>query len=129
MPDNDYCKDASDTQLFPGDDARGRMEIPETLRIGPYNYAVQFSEKVIGDHNEALYGHIIFESQLVKIQSGLSPERTAAILLHEAIHGIDEYMGIGLNEEQTKRLATGLLAFLRDNHLLRTELQPQTKTV
>lgn len=97
------------------------MKLPETVRIGPYDYAVQVEDKPLGDRNEALYGHIIYGPQVVKIQGGLSMERTLAILLHEAIHGIDEYMRIGLSEKQTTRLATGMTAFLRDNHLLRED--------
>ncbi len=95
------------------------MKLPETVRIGPYDYAVQLEEKVLGDQNQELYGHIIYGPQQIKIQSGLSAERTAAIFFHEVLHGIDELLSIGLSEKQVARLAPALLTFLRDNKLLR----------
>lgn len=97
------------------------MKLPDSVKIGPYTYAVQTEEKIKGDRNEDLYGHIIYGPQQIKIEGGLSDERTTAIFLHEVVHGIDEYMGIGLSEKQVRRLGAGLAAFLRDNNLLREE--------
>ena len=94
------------------------MKIPSSVRIGPYEYAVQFQDKVLGDQNEELYGHIIYGPQQIKIQGGLSAERTAAIFLHEVLHGLDEVANLGLSEKQVTRLAPALLTFLRDNNLL-----------
>lgn len=94
------------------------MSIPESLRIGPYTYAVQFEDSPRGDRNEELYGHIIYGPQVVKIQGGLSHDRTMAIILHEAIHGLDELLALGLTEKQVQRLAPALFAFLRDNNFL-----------
>lgn len=97
------------------------MKLPEAVRIGPYSYAVSVEEKVLGDRNEELYGHILYGPQKIVIQSGLSEERTLAVFVHEVLHGVSEYMGVGLSEKQVGRLAVGLVTLLRDNNLLREE--------
>lgn len=97
------------------------MKLPETVRIGPYDYVVQLEEKVLGDRNQELYGHILYGPQKVVIQSGLTDARTLAILVHEVLHGISEYLEIGLSEKQVIRLTAGLTVFIRDNGLLPKE--------
>ncbi len=97
------------------------MKIPNSVKIGPYTYTVELHDKVLDDHNEELYGHIIYGPQQIKIQSGLSTERTAAIFFHESLYGLDEVVSIGLSEKQVERLAPALLSFLLDNHLLRDD--------
>lgn len=97
------------------------MKLPERVRIGPYDYAVQLEDKVLGDQNQDLYGRIRYGPQQINLERGLSAERTLAVFLHEVLHGVDEYMSIGLTEKQVTRLGVGLATFLRDNNLLRED--------
>lgn len=94
------------------------MDLPEEVRIGPYTYKVRMQGTVLGEHNEELYGNIAYGPQELKVQGNLSRERTVAVLAHEIIHGIDEYMHIGLREKQVRRLGAGLTALFVDNPAL-----------
>jgi hypothetical protein len=91
------------------------------LKIGPFSYKVKVKKKVYAKDGTELYGQILYPNQTVEYQKGLSLERTAAIVLHEALHGIDEAIGVGLSEKQVTKLGIALAGFLLDNDLLRTE--------
>ena len=54
-------------------------------------------------------------NQSLYIRDGQVLENEQDTVLHEAIHAVDEAMQIGLKEEQVRRLATGLLAVVKDN--------------
>lgn len=97
------------------------MKIPESVKIGPYTYAVETVDDLSHDEDKncKLWGHIHFESQKIRLATyNRLPFET---LLHEAIHGIDEVYGINLKEKQVKRLATGLYSFLVENNMLRED--------
>lgn len=99
------------------------MKLPKKVKVGPHSYAVEVVPNLCDPENpqQALYGHWKSSPPTIRIRAGETPARTLAILLHEGIHVIDEYMLIGLSEKQTTRLATGLAAFLQDNRLLRED--------
>lgn len=94
------------------------MKLPKNLKIGPYNYKVLHKKKV-EDRGVSLYGHILYGPQTIEVESGLSRERTLAIFMHEAVHGLDEAWCIGLSEKQVKKLGVGLAQVMLDNDLYR----------
>lgn len=100
------------------------MKMPESVKVGPYTYAIERHEKVLNESNEALYGDIAFGPQVIRIRSELSGDRAATILFHEALHGISELVYADLSEKQVLRIVPALYAFLRDNHLLREDAAP-----
>lgn len=104
------------------------MQLPETVKVGPYDYRIEtVTDLRDADTNRKLYGDWQTSPPRIRVLAAEPDARTLAILLHEVIHVIDEYMVIGLSEKQTNRLGTGLAAFLRDNHLLRQEQPAATR--
>jgi hypothetical protein len=99
------------------------MKLPASLRVGPYSYAVEVKPDLRDPKdNRELYGRYeTSPSPTIQLRAGEPEARQWAILLHEAIHTIDEYMVIGLSEKQTTRLGTGLAAFLLDNGLVKED--------
>lgn len=95
------------------------MQLPEQVKIGPHIYKVETQAQIRGDKNEELWGQIRHTEAVIAIQTNLPPERMLAVFLHEAVHGIDEYMHLDLSEEQVIRLGSGLAALLLDNNMLR----------
>lgn len=83
------------------------------LKIGPYNYTVKDVDCV--SKSEPFCGLILYAEQEIRLDSDLMPERRVETLLHEAIHGIDEYMSTDLSEAQVKSLGIGITMLLRDN--------------
>ena len=97
------------------------MKLPEQVRIGPYTFAVVVEEGLRGDQNQDVYGQIKYDTQAIRIQAGLTEERTLVTFFHEVLHGIDETLGTGLTEKQITRFAPQLTAFLVDNDLMRDD--------
>lgn len=99
------------------------MKIPASVKVGPFTYRIERVDDLrsASDAKQKLCGQVHFGEDRIEIRTAMAPEREAETLLHEAIHAIDEYMGTNLTEKQTARLSIGLMAFLRDNHLLREE--------
>lgn len=55
------------------------------------------------------------EGQALTIREGQPLENEQDCVLHEVIHAVSDYMEIGLKEGQVTKLATGLLAVLKEN--------------
>lgn len=94
------------------------MKLPERVKIGPYKYSVHAKKKVRKDGRD-LYGYIAYGPQKIEVQSGLSDERTSAIFLHEALHGLSDAYSINLSEKQVTKLGVALAEFLTENDLLK----------
>lgn len=97
------------------------LTLPESVKIGPYRYRVILKKHITTDDGKDLYGWIRHTPQTIHVQSGVSPSRTLAILMHEVLHGIDEAVDAGLTEEQIARLSPLLADVLTANRLLRED--------
>ena len=65
--------------------------------------------------------------QLIAIEEGQPLATEQDTLLHEALHIIEEYMGMDVPEEVVEKFATGLLAVLKDNPVLVSYLRVKEK--
>lgn len=65
--------------------------------------------------SQELNGECDSDGQVISVRDGLPLEQLQDTLLHEVIHAIDEAVDAGLKETQVKRVATGLLAVLKEN--------------
>jgi len=72
---------------------------------------------------EDLVGQCDTDAQLIYVRDGLPLEQEADTLLHEVIHAIDEAMDCNMKETQVKKIATGLLAVMKDNPRLTSYLK------
>jgi hypothetical protein len=94
---------------------------PERLKILGKPFRLQFvtgsplEEDDMGDCNT--------EGQVLSVRDGQPIENEQDAVLHEAIHAISDYMEIKLKEHQVTKLATGLLALLKDNPSFATYLK------
>ncbi len=64
---------------------------------------------------EDLLGECDSNAQTISLRDGQPLECEQDTLLHECIHAVDELLDVKMRETQVKKLATGLLAVLKDN--------------
>lgn len=75
-----------------------------------------FEIKWLTDSLDAeLVGECDTDKQVISVRDGQPLEQEQDTLLHEVCHAVDEAMDAKLKETQVKKLATGLLAVLKDN--------------
>jgi hypothetical protein len=72
-------------------------------------YAVQFVE------GEGDYGECFSDQCRIEVRATQCHQQQADTLLHEAMHAVDHEMHCSMSEPQIRRMATGLLALLRQN--------------
>lgn len=95
------------------------MRIPETLKVGPYTYAVKELEEVKSERGADLWGQCLMEEQEISLRAGQSSDRKAVALFHEVLHALEDVLEITINEKDLTRLAPALYQVLRDNDLLK----------
>ena len=86
---------------------------PERIKILAKPFKVEFRE---GPPLEAGdMGNCDTEAQAITIRPNQPLENEQDSVLHEVLHAVSDYMEINLREGQVTKLATGLLAVLKDN--------------
>ena len=85
---------------------------PEKLKILGKPYAIKWANEGL---DVELSGECDPDRQVISIRDGQPLEAEQDTLLHEVCHAIDEAMDAKMREGQVKKLATGLLAVLKDN--------------
>ena len=85
------------------------MKRPERIRI--LGKAFKVTNVVPDDLN----GECDTDTQTISIRDGQPLESEQDTMLHEVIHAIDEAMDVKMKETQVKKMATALLAVLKDN--------------
>lgn len=83
------------------------------VKIGCHLYQVSEVESV--NKFEPRKGEIDYFQRLIKIDKDMTDRDKRETLLHEIIHGIEEFMGIDLEESQIRKLGAGLAMVLEDN--------------
>ncbi len=64
---------------------------------------------------EKVYGKCESGKCLISVNPDHHSEQQKDALLHEALHALDHELYSGLREKQVRRLATGLIHFMRSN--------------
>jgi len=95
------------------------MRIPDSVKIGPYTYRVEFCEAVV-DHENAklLYGQVDHMQHWIRLGNTFPPDHQAVTFLHEVLHALDAAYDLDLSERQIDLLGVTLMAFLKDNGFL-----------
>ena len=95
------------------------------LKIGWKNYEI--SEKTVDadliSGGDRCYGRIVYGDQRIYINSEYPETQKTTTLMHEAVHGIDDLMCLGLEEKQVSALANGIAALISDNPELLEEMK------
>jgi hypothetical protein len=90
----------------------------ETVKIGPYLLPVcptQGTDESGSFHSDPC-PYICLDAHMTGLQRPAS-------LLHEALHAIDHFYGIGLSERDVRTLETALVQLIRDNPQLVEDLR------
>jgi hypothetical protein len=93
---------------------------PAKLKILGKPFAIRWLTEGLGAD---LVGECDSDRQEIRVRDGQPLEQEQDTLLHELIHAIDEAVDSKLKESQVKRIATGLLAVLKENPNLASYLR------
>lgn len=86
---------------------------PAKLKILGKPFKVEFGNSAPLEDGDM--GDCNTEGQAITIREGQPLDNEQDSVLHEVIHAVSDYMEINLKEGQVTKLATGLLAVLKDN--------------
>lgn len=94
------------------------MKIPESIRIGGVDYAVEYEENVILGDN-LCYGSIDYEESKIHLSKtrGAGHQHRCITLWHEILHGIRNHAGLEIENEEAvvDMFAKGIYQVLQDN--------------
>lgn len=91
------------------------MIIPKSIKVGPYNYAIEFKTPILSDNNERLSGQCRHTELRILIDPDAAPAYQFETFVHEAMHAIDHVAHADIDEDAVSRISTVLAAFLLDN--------------
>jgi len=94
--------------------------IPKKLKVGARTYRVEWVKDLHNPQQEACWGYWNPATQAIQLDVDLKDnlEHAAVVLLHEALHGLNSDLRLGLEEDDTHRLAAGLAQVFADNKLM-----------
>ena len=95
------------------------LKRPAKVRVLGKPYVIQWVDKV----GDGLNGLTDCDGLEISVLDCLKLETEQDILLHEVLHAVEAQMGLDLEDTIIERLATGLLAVLKDNPTLITYLR------
>jgi hypothetical protein len=87
--------------------------IPTAVDVLGKRYSVNMIEHESTVGND--YGECFVDQCRIEIATYQCDEQKRDTLLHEAMHAIDHELNCRMSEAQIRRMATGLLALLRQN--------------
>lgn len=97
---------------------KARYELPSEIQVGPFPYKVAPLDHTIAT-NLGFLGECNRTTDTIRISDGMSPQRTAAVFLHEIFHALYEAHGL-LNENFDEErivdsLSYAFAQFVKDN--------------
>lgn len=93
------------------------MNIPESVKIGWRNYAIELGEHRTGDNGGNLYGEILYEERKIFLYDKMDEDEANVTLLHEIAHGILYNIGSKLRTDENfiTALSENLYQVIKDN--------------
>jgi hypothetical protein len=91
--------------------------MPRVVKVGCYDFTIEVMDEIEGNASDA-FGYCYPGKQTIRLLSGLKRQKLANVFLHEVLHGIHWFHGLGdeNNEEDFTLLgANGMCAFFQDN--------------
>lgn len=106
------------------------MKIPEKIRIGGVDYAINYEDNVVlGD--AVCYGAINYEENTISLSNtrGTGYQYRCITLWHEILHGIRNHAGLEIKNEEAvvDMFAKGIYQVLQDNGRALFDLKGQTE--
>jgi hypothetical protein len=87
---------------------------PTSIKILGKPYSIEWPKAIVHDGDE-VNGLADPDAQQIQVVNGLPLETSQDKLLHEVMHCVEASMDLDLEDTVIERLATGLLAVLKDN--------------
>lgn len=89
------------------------------IKIGYKDYDIDYreSDSTLLDDFDTCYGQIFYQLNKIIINSEFNEMIQKETLIHEVLHGIDDFYNVGLEEVQVQILAKAILTLLKDNNL------------
>lgn len=91
------------------------MTIPESMRVGPLVYRIVEIADLRDENDAYLYGICRNTRQDMLIDANLTLARKHLVLIHEALHAIEDMRGLDLSEPVVAALGTAIYELLQDN--------------
>ena len=95
------------------------MNIPKKIRIGSFDYNVDYTNETLILNAQQCYGLINYENTEIKIAKNIqNKQKQEQTFLHELFHGIVKEYKIDFTEDEENivdKLANGIYQILKDN--------------
>jgi len=85
-----------------------------TIKIDWTEFELSFPEE-ISDEEGKVFARWDYPDRLIRIENRLPDDQKAHEILHEILHAVSYFRGIGLSEEQVRGLSHGLTTVLKQN--------------
>jgi hypothetical protein len=101
---------------------------PILCKIGFRNFGVEFKKNVFSKNGDPLYGQIIESKQLIEISTEYTLQQQKQIMLHEILHGVDDYyLESRLGEQGVRLMANVLFETILNNKEIIKWIMEETK--
>lgn len=84
--------------------------------IGAEEYKTAWCESIDGKDT---LGYCDDVARVIYVKTGLKPEESFRVILHEVLHGIDDVYDVKLSHKQIYKLETALADYLLKNDLIK----------
>jgi hypothetical protein len=91
------------------------MSFKNKIKIGFREFDLVYADGLRNNDGAALYGEIRYDTMEIKINTEHDSNQQKSTIIHEVLHGIADYNGIELNENQTVGLGSNLYEFMKNN--------------
>jgi len=91
------------------------MQLPERIRVGPYEYKVSVQPNIHDRDGNREYGNINYLDGQIALNGTVDESRAVATFWHEVFHALDHCYSVKLSEQQTDQLGNALASFFLDN--------------
>lgn len=93
----------------------------QTVRIGPFDYAVDIVEDLKNDDGDGLYGEIVYSTRRIRVMVDQVADQRLATLWHEILHALLEHGAREVKDAEAvvRVLSNGIAQVLRDNPEIR----------
>jgi hypothetical protein len=92
------------------------MDKPTVIRLLGVDIQIEFCKNEDGgDISKDVYGEWDSDTSEIKIHSDLPDHHKKITLLHELLHGVDEFLGLGLPHKTVYAISQSLYAVMKDN--------------
>lgn len=95
------------------------IELPPTLKVGPYIYTIESVDESFEHDGQPAYAIGSHFEQTIKIRTTTTTARVLDTFIHEVLHAVDETYDIGLSHRQVHQLGAILAQILIDNNYVR----------